>query len=57
MSEAKPDPSGSTAAFRAFVEKGDAEPVRRGGLRSPATIALAVLAMLVVVVAVVLAVR
>ncbi len=55
MSEAKPDPSGSTGEFRAFVERGGAEPVRRGGLRSPMIIA-ALVALLVVIVVIALAV-
>jgi hypothetical protein len=56
MSEAKPDPSGSTGEFRAFVEKGGADSVRRGGLRNPAVI-IAVLAILVVIVVIALAVH
>ncbi len=56
MAEAKPDPSGSTGEFRAFVERGGVEQARRG-LRSPAIVITAVLAVLIVVVVVVLAVR
>ena len=49
MSEAKPDPSGSTGEFRAFVEKGGADSARRGGLRNPAVIVTVVLAVLLVI--------
>jgi hypothetical protein len=56
MSEAKPDPSGSTGEFRAFVERGGTESVRRGGLRNPVIIA-ALVAVLVVIVIIALAVR
>jgi hypothetical protein len=55
MSEAKPDPSGSTGEFRAFVEKGGADSVRRGGLRNPAVIIAAVLVAFVVIVVIALA--
>ncbi len=59
MPEAKPDPSGSTGEFRAFVEKGGADSVRRAGLRSPAAavIIAAVLAVLVVILVLAVAVR
>ncbi len=56
MSEAKPDPSGSTGEFRAFVERGGTESVRRGGLRNPLIMA-ALVAVLVVIVIIALAVR
>ncbi len=58
MPEAKPDPSGSTGEFRAFVEKGGADSVRRAGLRSPAAVIIAaVLAVLVVILVLAVAVR
>jgi hypothetical protein len=61
MSEAKPDSSGSTGEFRAFVERGGVEPARRAVLSRavlsrPVGITLAALAVVVVVV-LVLAVR
>jgi hypothetical protein len=55
MSEAKPDPSGSTGEFRAFVDRGGTDS-RRSGLRSPAVI-IGVLAVLVVIVVIALAVH
>jgi hypothetical protein len=51
MAEGKPDPSGSTGEFRAFVERGQAEHARRG-LRNPAVITAVVLAVVIVVVVV-----
>jgi hypothetical protein len=55
MSEAKPDPSGSTGEFRAFVERGGADSGRRAGLRSPVVIGSVVLAVLVVILVIALA--
>ncbi len=57
MSEAKPDPSGSTGEFRAFVEKGGADSARREGLRNPSVIIATVLAVLIVIVVIALAVH
>jgi len=56
MSEAKPDPSGSTGEFRAFVERGGTESVRRRGLRNPVIIG-ALVAVVVVIAIIALAVR
>jgi hypothetical protein len=55
MSEANPDPSGTTGEFRAFVEKGAAEQ-RRGGMRNPVVIGLAVVAAVVIIAVIVIAV-
>jgi hypothetical protein len=49
MSEANPDPSGTTGEFRAFVERGAAERGRRRGMRKPVVVGLAVLAAVVVI--------
>jgi hypothetical protein len=49
MSEAKPDPSGSTGEFRAFVERGAADSKRRTGLRNPTVIIAAAVAVLIVI--------
>lgn len=49
MTQGKPDPSGSTGEFRSFVERGQAEQAR-SGLRNPAVIITAVLAVVIVVV-------
>jgi hypothetical protein len=57
MSEAKPDPSGSTGEFRAFVERGAADSVRRAGLRNPVVIIAAVLVVLIVILVLAVAVR
>jgi hypothetical protein len=57
MSEANPDPSGTTGEFRAFVEKGAAERERRGGMRNPVVVGLAVLAAVIVIAVIVLAVH
>jgi hypothetical protein len=56
MSEANPDPSGTTGEFRAFVEKGAAERECRGGMRNPVVVGLAVLAAIVVIAVIVVAV-
>jgi hypothetical protein len=57
MSEANPDPSGSTGEFRAFVEGAGAEPVRRGGLRNPVAAAIIVVAIIAVIAVIVVAVH
>jgi len=57
MSEANPDPSGSTGEFRAFAEGDGAERVRRGGLRNPVAAAIVVLAVVAVIVVIVVAVH
>ncbi len=57
MSEAKPDPSGSTGEFRAFVERGAADSGGRAGLRNPVVIGGTVLAVIVVVLAIAVAVH
>jgi hypothetical protein len=56
MSEANPDPSGTTGEFRAFVEKGGADREGRGGMRIPVVVGLAVLAAAVVIAVIVIAV-
>ena len=57
MSEAKPDPSGSTGEFRAFVERAAADSGRRAGLRNPVLIGAVALVALIVIVVLALAVR
>ncbi len=56
MPEAKPDPSGSTGEFRAFFERGGADPMPRRVLSNRVIIA-AMVALLVVIVVIALAVR
>lgn len=57
MSEANPDPSGTTGEFRAFMESGGADRERRGGLRTPVVASVAVLAVIAVIAVIVLAVH